>query len=163
MKKLLLIIGGAFLLIVVLGLIGISKSDSPTQAEKQEVVVQVTPKPPFEYDILSRVEGKTDENISVLIKSGEPNPKGLAEEVQKTCKKQCNVSLYDDRKAFELNDQYDKMMGTTGTTPDDLQAWKKKNYIFVAEHLVGQMGYSFGPYDDYPFKDWYYKELKGIK
>ena len=125
--------------------------------------VKISPTLKYEYEILSRVEGKTDENISILIKVGETNPKGIAEEVQKSCKKQCNISLYDDKKAYELNDQYDKMMGTSGTQPSDLQDWKKKNYVFVAEHLVGQVGYSFGPYDDYPFKDWYYKELKGIK
>src|SRR3989344_5442136 len=102
MKKLLLIIGGGFLFIVVLGLIGKGSStdqtSTQTQPEKQEVVAEATTKPAFEYEILARVEGKTDENISVLIKPGESNPKGLAEEIQKTCKKQCNISLYDDRK-----------------------------------------------------------------
>ena len=163
------IIGGSIL--VALFLIGAATSSSqktPTEQpkEQQNEVAEVpspTPSPKYEYEELSRITDKVDENISVLIKPGEPDPQGLAAEVQKTCKKQCDISLYDDKKAFELNDQYDKMMGTSGTTPSDLQDWKKKNYVFVAEHLIGQVGYSFGPYDDYPFKDWYYKELKGIK
>ena len=109
MKKILLIIGGGFLLIVVLGLIGKGSTDqvsTKTQSQKQEIVAEATPKLAFEYEILARVEDKTDENISVLIKPGEPNPKGLAEEVQKSCKKQCNITLFDDKKAFELDAEY---------------------------------------------------------
>ena len=93
MKKLLLIIGGGLLLIIVLGLVG--KDSSTDQAsiqtppEKQELVAEATTKPAFEYEILARVENKADENISILIKPGETNPEGIAEEVQKSC-----TSLY---------------------------------------------------------------------
>lgn len=163
MKKLLLIIGGGFLLIVVLGLIGMSNSDSPTQPEKQAVVVEATPKPAFEYETLARVEDKTGENISILIKPGEPNPKGLAEEVQKSCKKKCNITLFDDKKAFELDAEYTNKMMSYDVTVAERETWKKKNTVFLADHLVATVGYSFGAYSEYPLKDSYYRELKGLK
>lgn len=164
MKKLLLIIGGGLLLVVVLGLIGMSNSNSQTQPEKQEVVAEATPsKPAFEYETLARVEGKTDETISVLIKPGEQNPKGIAEEVQKSCKKKCNITLFDDKKAYELDSEYTNKMMTYEVTVAEREAWKKKNTVFLADHLVATVGYSFGDYSEYPLKDSYYRELKGLK
>lgn len=165
MKKKYLIIGGIILFVLILIGAGGSSTKDEVPAEKsanQEIAQQPSQAsaPKYKYEILSRVEDKVDENISVLIEAGETDSQGLAAEVQENCKKQCNISLYDDKKAFELNEQYDKMMGASDTQPSDLQEWKEKNYVFVAEHLVGTVGYSFGSYDDYPFKDWYYEELK---
>jgi hypothetical protein len=34
--------------------------------------------------------------------------------------------------------------------------------VFVAEHLVGYL-LNTGEYLEYPYKDWYYKELKAGK
>lgn len=165
MKKALLIGGGIFLLLIVLGSIGknSSKSESNTQPEQKQEVVQASPTPKLEYEIISKVEGKADENISVLIKVGETNPKGIAEEVQKSCKKQCNITLFDDKKAFELDAEYTNKMMTYDVTVTEREAWKKKNTVFLADHLVATVGYSFGEYSEYPMKDWYYKELKGEK
>ena len=165
-KKLLLIIGGGLLLIIVLGLVG--KDSSTDQAsiqtppEKQELVAEATTKPAFEYEILARVENKADENISILIKPGETNPEGIAEEVQKSCKKKCNVTLYDDKKAFDLDAEYTKMLSYNYTV-EQRETWKKKNTVFLADHMVATVGYAFGPYKEYPLKDSYYKELKGEK
>lgn len=164
MKKVLLIGGGIFLLLIVLGSIGknSSKSESSTQPEQKQEVVQASPTPKLEYEIISRVEDKADENISVLIKVGETNPKGIAEEVQKSCKKKCNVTLYDDKKAFDLDAEYTKMLSYEYTV-QQREDWKKKNTVFLADHMVATVGYSFGPYKEYPLKDSYYKELKGEK
>lgn len=164
MKKALLIGGGIFLLLIVLGSIGknSSKQESTAQPEQKQEVVQASPTPKLEYKIISRVENKVDESISVLIKAGEANPKGIAEEVQNGCKKKCNVTLYDDKKAFDLDAEYTKMLSYDYTVQqrDD---WKKKNTVFLADHMVATVGYSFGPYKEYPLKDSYYKELKGEK
>lgn len=164
MKKALLIGGGIFLLLIVLGSIGknSSKSESNTQPEQKQEVAQASPTPKLEYEIISRVEDKADENISVLIKAGETNPKGIAEEVQKSCKKKCNVTLYDDKKAFDLDAEYAKMLSYDYTV-EQRENWKKKNTVFLADHMVATAGYSFGPYKEYPLKDSYYKELKGEK
>lgn len=165
MKKLLLIIGGGFLVLVILGSIGNNSSSSQptTQPEQKQEVAQVSPTPKLEYETLARVEDKVDENISVLIKAGETNPKGIAEEVQKSCKKKCNITLFDDKKAFELDAEYTNKMMSYDITVAQREAWKKKNTVFLADHLVATVGYSFGDYSEYPMKDWYYKELKGEK
>jgi hypothetical protein len=165
MKKVLLIAGGGLLLLI--GIATSSKNGSapqPTsQPEQKQEVVQASPTPKLEYEILARVEDKADENISVLIKAGETNPKGIAEEVQKSCKKKCNVTLFDDKKAYELDSEYTNKMMSYDVTVAQREAWKKKNTVFLADHLVATVGYSFGDYSEYPMKDWYYKELKGEK
>lgn len=165
MKKVLLIAGGGLLLLI--GIATSSKNGSapqPTsQPEQKQEVAQASPTPKLEYEILARVEDKTDENISVLIKAGETNPKGIAEEVQKSCKKKCNITLFDDKKAYELDSEYTNKIMSYDVTVDEREAWKKKNTVFLADHLVATAGYSFGDYSEYPMKDWYYKELKGEK
>jgi hypothetical protein len=125
--------------------------------------VKIIPTLKFEYEILSRVEGKTDETISILIKVREANPQGIASEIQKSCKKQCNITLFDDKKAFELDVEYTNKMMSYDVTVAEREAWKKKNTVFLADHLVATVGYSFGPYAEYPLKDSYYRELKGEK
>lgn len=165
MKKVLIIAGVVVLIIIAIGTStqhsSNQQSNSKTE-QKQETIQAVSPTPKLEYEIIERIEDKTDENISVLIKSGETNPESIALEVKKSCKKSCNISLYDDKKAFELESQYSKLISS-----DAMTKWKKENYVFVAEHLVATVGYGntenwgFGPYSEYPFKDWYYKELKG--
>lgn len=116
--------------------------------------------PQTRHEILSRRENMAVENIDVLIPKGE-DAQAIATEVKKTCKKSCNINIYDEKRAFELQHQYDTMMSDPNTQPVDLQEWKKKNYIYVAEHYVGSVEFSTGIFDDYPFKDWYYQELKG--
>lgn len=146
-------------------IIGIASNTSQSATQKKETITQPTemPQSQFEYELLAVVEGKTDQNVSVLIKVGEPNPKGIAEEIQQRCTKQCNISLYDDKKAFELDAEYTNKMMSYDVTVAQREAWKKKNTVFLADHLVATVGYSFGDYSEYPMKDWYYKELKGEK
>lgn len=164
MKKILLIIGGGFLLLIILRSIGKNNSSSQTAIQpeqKQEVVTESSPSPKLEYEVLDRVENNLDESISVLIQPGETNPKGIADEVQKSCTKKCNISLFDDKKAFDLDAEYTNKMLSYDVTVADREAWKKKNTVFLADHLVATLGDSFGPYTEYPLKDSYYRELRG--
>lgn len=164
MKKL-AIIGGSILFVLIL--IGASTSSSNKQESEQspkpakQEVAETSPSPKLDYEILDRVENKLDENISVLINSGEENPKAIADEVQKTCKKKCNISLFDDKKAFDLDAEYTNKMLSYDVTVEEREAWKQKNTVFLADHLVATVGDSFGPYTEYPLKDSYYRELKG--
>lgn len=166
MKKILLIIGGGVFLVMLLGSIGKNSSSqqagNPTETKKV-AVVEATPTPKLQYEILSKIDNKAVENISVLIKSGEADPKGITVEVQKSCKKKCNISVYDDKKAYELDTEYTNKMLSYDVTVAEREAWKKKNTVFLADHLIATVGDSFGPYSEYPLKDSYYKELKGEK
>ena len=154
MKKVLLIAGGGLLLLIAITTSSKNASNPQptTQPEQKQEMAKASPTPKLEYDIIDRVENKLDENISVLIKPGETNPKAIAEEVQKSCKKKCNISLYDDKKAFDLDAEYTNKMLSYNVTVAEREAWKKKNTT---------VGDSFGPYSEYPLKDSYYKELKG--
>ena len=112
------------------------------------------------YEIVDKKDNGNVENYKVLIKTGY-DAKATIVEVKKECKKPCNIDIYDDRQALVLQKEYDAMMGTLNTKPQDLQTWKQKNYVFVADHLVGYVSFDTGDYQEYPYKDWYYKELKG--
>ncbi len=166
-SKKLWIIGIA--VILVMGLIGavIEKtSPSTPTATTQQAQTQAQPTTStqkYSYKVLSRVENKTVENIDVLVQPGDANAEAIAMEVKATCKKPCNIDVYDDQKAYDLESQYNKMMGDTSTQPNDLQTWKKTNYVYVADHLVGAVEFETGAFDQYPYRDWYYKELKGEK
>jgi len=169
MKKAPLIVIGVVVLLIAIGTATGANNSSNQQSnskteQKQEPTQAVSSTPKLEYEIVDRIDNKTDENISVLIKSEETNPEGIALEIKNGCKKNCNISLYDDKRALDLESQYSKLSSSEAMTK-----WKKDNYVFVAEHFVATVGYGntenwgYGPYSEYPMKDWYYKELKGEK
>ena len=111
------------------------------------------------YEIVSKNETKTIENYKVLI-SPTMEGKTIALEVKRQCKKPCNIDIFDDRQALKLQDEYDVMAGTLSTTPKEAETWKQKNYVFLADHLVGYINFELDKYTEYPYKDWYYLELK---
>jgi hypothetical protein len=63
------------------------------------------------------------------------------------CKKQCNISLFDNKKAYE-------------TDRNKVGKLASKDYVFVADHLIGYLEFSTDAFLYYPYKDWYYDELK---
>jgi hypothetical protein len=113
------------------------------------------------YEVLDRNENNTVENYKVLINEGDDG-KAVAMEVKKACKKPCNISVFDNKSALQLDKDYDDMMGTLTTTPQEIEAWKQKNYVFVADHLVIYKSFELEDYEEYPYWDSYYKQLKGI-
>jgi hypothetical protein len=75
------------------------------------------------------------------------------------CKKACIVNFYDDKKAYDLD-----MQRLTITSKNVMEEWNKKNYIYVADHYLGYQGPSVvDTFAYYPFRDWYYKKIKGQK
>lgn len=106
-----------------------------------------------EYDIVNSEVKPTVENLWVLVKPG-TNAEVVATEVKKTCSRACNISIYDDQKAYELDYQYTQLDSSEAMT-----AWKEKYYVFVADHLVGSVNFGSGVYSEYPYRDWYYEEL----
>ena len=151
--------------ILLLGMIGTatSTSNKTAQSGQQPSATEAPVASKYSYQVLSRQENKTVENIAVLISSSDTNAEAIAMDVKKTCKKPCNIDVYDDQKAYDLNAHYDKLMGESTTQPEDLTAWKQANYVYVGDHLVGSVDFETGSFNDYPFRDWYYKELKGEK
>lgn len=168
-KKIALFFGIAIIVFLIL-MVSTTKTENNEDKKNFEITpttelkttTEPTDKPEklYDYEILYRNENKTVENYMVLIKTGDDG-KVIAFEVKKECKKPCNIAIYNDKEALELEKQYDDMMGTPNTTPEELQVWKEKNYVFVADHLVGYINFELpDDYNEYPYKDWYYDELK---
>ena len=173
MKK--AVIVGIVILFIIIGISSSSTKnktnkpvDTSTNVTPTSVVAQTpqttnTPTIKFDYKILSRKDNTTVENISVLVSVGEINGEAIAMEVKKTCQKKCNIDIYDDQKAYDLVMAYDKMMGNIDTPQSNLTDWKVKNYVYVGDHYIGMFDFSTETYKTYPFRDWYYKELKAKK
>lgn len=154
-------VGLAGLLVVGLILFNVI-SNGTNKVSKDTQIAPETPQAQektVNYEIVEKKDKGNIESYKVLIKSGNDG-KAIAMEVKKECGKPCNIDIYDDKQALELQKEYDEMMGTLDTKPQDLQAWKQKNYVFVADHLVGYVSFDTGEYQEFPYKDWYYKELK---
>lgn len=161
-KAVLIGVGVVMLILTGMAVLGSSGSSKDSVSDQQPTQqAQTQTKSQYQYEVLSKRDNGNVENVDVLVTSGETNGQAIALKVKKTCKKQCNINIYDDKKAFELQTQYDEMMDSSSTQPSDLQVWKKANYVFVGDHLIGYMEFSADAYDEYPYKDWYYKELKG--
>lgn len=110
------------------------------------------------YSIKKHEVLKTVENFEVLVKPG-VDGKTVAKAVQKKCKKPCNIDVWDSQKALNLQLSYDKMK-----TLNEREAWKKSNYIYVADHFIGMVEFDLPKYyDPYPYRDFYYKELGGLQ
>ncbi|MBI5356671.1 hypothetical protein HZB78_03585 [Candidatus Collierbacteria bacterium] len=128
-----------------------------TQAVDAQVVIPTTAFPIYEK--LSHEKSETTENFSFLVKvedKSAKNLKRLALEIKsKECKMSCNISLFDDRRAAELDGEYKRL-----NTIEEQNGWKERNYIYVADHLAGFLEFSSETFSYYPYRDWYYEELK---
>ncbi|OGK30116.1 hypothetical protein A3I56_00450 [Candidatus Roizmanbacteria bacterium RIFCSPLOWO2_02_FULL_43_10] len=154
MKKLLKWPLFIFLVLIIVTIFAGFIKDTKTDDTKKPVSIN------SEYKIISRRDSKTVENIDVLIGQNKTNPESVAIEIKKICTKPCNIDLYDNEEAYNLQMEYDTLMQTPGTETTQLDDWTNKNYVFVADHYIGTINFDTGEYNDYPFRDWKYKELK---
>ena len=112
-----------------------------------------------DYEILNTENGKLADNIWVLIEPGESG-ENAARAVKQACKKPCLIQVYDNKEAYLLDAQYTEMLSDLDTPQSALTEWKEKNYVFVADHLVGSILNGEDEYKAYPMRDWYYEEQK---
>lgn len=130
---------------------------------QQSPIVTAEPTEKPTYMLIGKDSNKFFDTISVLVDEKETKSESIAFEVRKTCTQKCTVDIYNNKKAFDLQNEYTALMKKAGTRPEDLTNWKKKNTIFIADHFLGSIDSASDSYQAFPFKDWYYKELKGIK
>jgi hypothetical protein len=133
-----------------------AQTDQTNTQASQPTPTAETPAKKYNYEILDKQANKAVENISVLVKEDETEGEAIAMEVKGTCTKPCNISVYDTRKAFDLNQSYKNL-----TDQAQIEAWRKQNYVYVADHLIGDINFELGTYSPYPLRDWQYDELKG--
>lgn len=160
---------GFFALMLLIGAVTPDSTTTPATSDTNTQAAQTqpteAPSPTVEakklsYEVVKKEVNSTVENYKVLIPAGE-DAQAVALEVKKSCGKPCNISVFDDRKALDLQVEYDTMMGDLDTPVSAPQEWKKKNYVFVADHLVGDIMFDTGEWSEYPYRDWYYKEQGG--
>lgn len=172
-KKKHLVIG--LIIFVLLGMI--SSTPSPNKSTDKQSVVLETTKNEVSEDISKTPVDITMQDVELLASSNdgkwevfaylyksnekdEATLKNKVDNLRSKCSKPCMVELYDDKGAYEKNAEYDKMMGNLSTSQESLTKWKETNYVFVAEHYLGYTDYDGEDFNYYPFKDWYYEELK---
>lgn len=162
-KKVKIGITSIFGFLLILGAIG-GKSQPNTGSSLINQTQSINYKPTdsqmqANYEILEENRAESVINYSVLVKP-DTNMQLMRDELIEKCKKpnRCNIWFYDDKKAFELDQEYTKMLSYDYTV-EEREEWKKTNYVYIADHLIGSIDLD-GNYQKYPYKDSYYKELQ---
>jgi hypothetical protein len=109
----------------------------------------------LDYQIKHHDENARVENYELVIKPG-VDGETAALDVKKLCKKPCNIFVYDDAKAQQLDREYDEISDGYSAT-----AWKQQNYVYVADHLIGNIDFETGEWNAYPYRDSYYRQQGG--
>lgn len=132
------------------GSLAVNESSAPSVVKKQQASFEQ-----LNYGNLNNVE-----NFDYLY-SGEDKSKDtvskIADDIKSSkCKKPCNISIYDEKKAYELDHSRQSL-----TSSEDINAWDEKNYVYVADHLIGFLNFDSEAFSYYPYRDSHYKELTG--
>ena len=119
-----------------------------------------TPQPKLkdvEYKVVERLDSGVVENIRVLIIAddySEDKVKDYIDEVKRDeCHKQCNISVFDTQRAADLDIVYSKL-----STSEETTTWKKKNYVYVGDHLIAMYYFDTESVTLFPMRDWFYYE-----
>lgn len=163
------------LFIVVVGTIagGGNKSEelvqtptTPTEVGEEEATVK----------LLGTDHNNAVENFDFLVTTtdlSEENISEVAENIKnENCSRKCNVWLYDDESAYDLQKEYDSLdlewredvvdgNLTMQQLEENIANWEAQNYVFVADHYVGSLTFDTVNFWMYPFKDSKYATLKG--
>ncbi len=170
---LLITVVGLFEFLVVFGIVSASLSPK-TPAVLPQPTESPIASPLYNYIILNKESkpGGTSmagtpvepfENFDILISPTDaPNGETISKDVLKNhCTVKCNISIWNDKRAMELELTNQHDLTTSNWTKEQFEAWEKQNYVYIADHLVGYIYFSDQSfYDSYPYKDWRYDELK---
>lgn len=113
------------------------------------------------YEKIEYKSSKLVDNLYYLYTGGDTSKvevETVVKEIKTNdCKKSCNISLYDNKEALYLD-----LESMEISDIDKENEWRKKNYIFVADHLIGYLEFSTDSYISYyPYRDSLYNEIKG--
>lgn len=161
MKKVLLGIIG---FIIVVGAIGGAIEEHNGKQEKNTTQVTPsntpavtptsTPMPVPQYKAVDIYHKGNATNVVALIDpkiNDKASVNAVAKDAKQLCRDSCNVYVYDDMKALQVDQDYIKNGYLLTTEQDD--TWQKQNYSFVASHFVGWIEFeSPNTVVYYPFK-----------
>jgi hypothetical protein len=163
--------------LIILSFASCSGDNSSTTEPTSNQEKKYTPIKKYSYEVIGTKHNNAVENFYILLKTSTFSEDTIKEALMtiksELCTRKCNVSAYDDKKYFEMENEYEdkkmelgKQLGNGQITQAQ---WKKENsklekkyYVKIADHLVGYVEFSdenFVMY--YPYKDFKYKELGG--
>jgi len=162
-KKVGLILGGLlFVSFIGLGMTADTKTaTSTTETTQTQPTSSLTSKDEkLNYEILSIEENKVIEHIAVLVEKTEMQGEAIAMEVKKTCKKPCNIDIWNSREVYASYKQYENLSGDSKMPLTQIEQHKEQNYVKWGDSLIGSIDFETNSYNDNPLQDWHYKELK---
>lgn len=113
----------------------------PTTSRKS--IKDIKLKPDEQLTQLGYEKLKTVENYYLLIKTDDlskENIEVVAKKIKGTvCSMPCNISIYDDPRAYEIEQEKNKL--TNLEKYQEAIALEQKNQQFLAEHIVGFLGF----------------------
>ncbi len=162
--KLLLATGGVVILVIVVSAVVVSSGNEPvatnslpvaSSASNNAVESPAASEP--EYDVLKHQQNGGTEpwiNVALFVESQDQDLlKQIAFKYRKEkCDIQCNIEIWDDRKAFEAQDKYDRLVGEFKY--DEADVVKCSTEDLRHNHLVGSTSL-FEPdsWQPYPIKE----------
>lgn len=166
-----------FYLLTILTLVSCGEDNTTTTEPTSTQEKKFVPTKKYRYEIIGTKHNNAVENFFILLKTSTISEDTVKDALltikSELCTRKCNVSAYDDKKYFEMENEYeDKKMDLgkqLGNGQITQAQWKKENaklekkyYVKIADHLLGYVEFSdesFVMY--YPYKDFRYKELGG--
>ena len=135
-----------------------ANSSNPSQNELKNTEPKKAVVLPYEklgYENLALVENFYY-FVSAVDKS-EENLERVAKEIKtRECQKDCNILLYDNKKAYDLDREREALVGG-----EALSEWDSENFVFLADHNIGMLEFFGEIFMPYPLKDGpLYNELK---
>jgi hypothetical protein len=104
------------------------------------------------YTILRHENSGNVEKYAILIRSSEDG-EAAAQILQRSCKKTCDIDVYDDRNALSHQMRFDAMTKNSSSDTPEASMWISKNFSFLAQHYVGWFDGKTGEYFAYPVKN----------
>ncbi len=149
---------------LVLDLIGVFNGDGPNDYSKAEIVQkqvnQVINYETIGYEKSNTLYGEILENFDVLASSNvmdEAEIRNLISDLKRKCVDQCNIDIWGDKKAFDLEKQRQQIY-----SPSELNLWDRRYYVFIADNLIASLSsFGYGEIEMYPLRDSKYKDLIG--
>lgn len=153
-----------------------TKNPKPVKAQETKLTTKEIDKSAYTYEVLKNTNTGAVQNFDVFVTT-EDKSKSNVQKIanglrKKLCSKNCNISIYDDKKAWKLEREYDDLEYSLGKQVSlgqisqskfrkKMDDWDKKNYCFMAEHMLGFLSFESEAVFYYMFKDAKYKDLGG--
>jgi hypothetical protein len=145
-----------------------SPSPSPIVEQIQAEVTQEpqspqpSPTPEVKaFEVVNVEDRGIVQNVRVYVTSKEVSEEKMNEMANSIksshCTKQCNIDFYDTKKAIELKSEFDKLYVGEASA---LEAWKQKNYMYLADHNLAYYYFDVEELVMYPLKDAQYEKYK---